>query len=94
MLIETDLAELLSRLELPSAAREVLLERFEQSMELVRFGEPCIAMENLCDNLYEFAVPLTGEVRDRLAGWCRGSRVGSDRVSLLDALVVPLPGAG
>jgi len=71
-----------------------LPERFDDSVDLVRHGEACIGLENLCDNLYEFAVPLTSEARDRLAGWCRANGVGRDRIELLDALVAVPPAAG
>lgn len=40
--------------------------RIDGITELVKYGEPTIALEHLCDNLYEANVALTPEIRDEL----------------------------
>jgi hypothetical protein len=87
MSLDQELNRILSRLDLPAAARSTLLERFTESLDLIRAGEQGIALENLCDNLVEFEVGITAEVRDQLAGFCRQSGVGEHRRRLLDGLV-------
>jgi hypothetical protein len=87
--LDEELSAILARLELPAASREILLERFEQTLELARYGEGRIGLENLCENLYEFEVPLTRDARDGLAALCERCRVDAKSTDLLAALVVP-----
>jgi hypothetical protein len=92
MSIEAELSRILSLLDLPSTWREVLLERFAGSVELAKAGEEGVALENLCDNLFEFEVRLPNDIRDHLAELCRRWGVGSHRIRLLDALAAPPKG--
>jgi hypothetical protein len=84
---EQELAVILRRLELPSEARVVLSERFANSIELARVGEVAIALENVCDNLFDFSVELTLQERDAIGELCARSSASSAMVQRLDALV-------
>jgi hypothetical protein len=93
MSLEHELSGVLSRLDLPIATRATLLERFADSLDLARAGEGGVALENLCDNLFEFNVRIVPDVRDRLAELCFKYAVGAHRRGLLDKLVISPTGA-
>jgi hypothetical protein len=80
------LRSLLSRLVIPADIRAVLTSRLNESLSLVAAGEPKAALENLCDNLYEFDVPLDADARARLAEMCSKFSVASSRITLLNKL--------
>jgi hypothetical protein len=86
---EHELSDIFSRLDLPAAARAILLARFADSLDLARAGEKGVALENLCDNLFEFDVRITPAVRDRLAELCFKYAVGAPHRNLLDKLAIP-----
>jgi hypothetical protein len=44
-------------------------ERLDDSIELVRYGEEGVALENLIQNLYEYDVTITQDEATQLARW-------------------------
>ena len=89
MSLEHELSPILARLDLPPASRTILLERFAQTLDLARHGEEGIGLENLCDNLHDFDVPLSPHARDQLVLLCRQYGVADERIGLLDSLAQP-----
>jgi hypothetical protein len=86
MSIQDELAELLARIEPPVELKSYVAALIKDAVELCRYNEDRIALENLCDNLFEEGVKLTPEVRDRLQAYCQQFRVDAGRRSLLNAL--------
>jgi hypothetical protein len=80
------LRSLLSGLAIPTDMRDVITLRLNESLSLVAAGEPKVALENLCDNLYEFDVPLDADQRARLAEMCSKFAVSGSRIALLNKL--------
>ena len=86
MSIEVELAELLLRIEPSIELKSYVVGIIEDAVELCRYNEDGIALENLCDNLFEEGVRITPEVRDRLQTLCQRFHVDAERRALLDAL--------
>ena len=88
MSTESDLLRILARLDLPAAAEAVLRERFADSVDLAKAGEPGIALENVCDNLFEFEVMLDVMSHRQLRDLCLRHGVSGHRIDLLNSRVV------
>lgn len=86
MSIQNELAEVLARIDAPIELQPYVARLISDAVELCRYNEDCVALENLCDNLFEEGVKLTPEVRDRLQDYCERFGVGAGRRALLDAL--------
>jgi hypothetical protein len=86
-------AMMLHRLALPLLHRGILLQRFNQSLELIAVGELGVALENLCDNLFEFNVHLDRGTCDELTRLGKIAGVSDQRLDLLAKLVVVNPDA-
>jgi hypothetical protein len=86
MAIEDELRELLRRIDAPVALKGYVSAIIEDTVHLCSYNEDRIALENLCDNLFEERVMISPEVRDRLQDYCQRFRVDSERRALLNAL--------
>jgi hypothetical protein len=81
-----DLERILAGLGLPAQAKETLIPRLTDSVSLWRAGEPQVALENLCDNLFEFEVAIDQRAREELIVLCRRFAVSPKRIALLQML--------
>lgn len=88
MSIEHELAEVLARVHPPLALESYVARLIADAVELCTYNEDQIALENLCDNLFEESVPIPPEVRDRLQQLCERFQVDAGRRALLDQLAL------
>lgn len=88
MSIEDELGEVLARVECPAHLESYLSAIIRDTLELCRHHEDGIALENLCDNLFEESVPISAEVRESLQRFCARFDVDARRRALLDQLAL------
>lgn len=86
MAIEDELGELLRHIDAPVELKTYVSAIIEDTVHLCRCNEDRIALENLCDNLFEEGVMISPEVRDRLQDYCQRFCVDTGRRALLNAL--------
>lgn len=76
-----DLDEIENRLAaiLKESTKWLPAEQLADMVELVRAGEPGVALENLCTQLFEFDAVIPADLRDKLR--CLSEEMGIDNDS-------------
>jgi hypothetical protein len=62
-------------------------DRIAMAVDLIDNGEPVVAFENLCSNLYEYELPISADEHQQLAALGEQSSVAPDRYDFLAELV-------
>jgi hypothetical protein len=62
-------------------------DRIAMAVDLIDHGEPVVAFENPCTNLYEYELPISADEHQQLAALGEQSGVTPDRYDFLAELV-------